>query len=210
MGSSEMRIGVRLVVGKAIRQGYYWPTMHRDDRSVTQNCDSCQVHAPVSRRPKTPMTSILEPWSFYQWGIDILGPLPQAFGKLKFVIIAIDYFTKWIEAKPLARITGKDVKKFTWDNIVCRFGLSRVLVTDNRTQFVYDPFKGWCESLNIKQMNTVVAHLQANSLVSLMEGIKARLGRERAGWVGELPNVLWDHHTSLKERNGKTPFSLTY
>ncbi|GKA26619.1 reverse transcriptase domain-containing protein [Tanacetum coccineum] len=139
------------------------------------------------------MTSIMTPLPFYQWGMDILGPLPQASGKLKFVIVAIDYFTKWIEANPFARITRKDVKKFVWDNIVCRFGLPRVIVTDNGTQFVNDPFKGWCESLNIKQMNTTVAHPQANSLVerankSLMEGIKTRLGSERAGWVDELPN----------------------
>ncbi|GKA35482.1 reverse transcriptase domain-containing protein [Tanacetum coccineum] len=215
MGSCGMHVGVRLVGAKAIRQGYYWPTMHRDTRSVTQKCDSCQVHAPVPRRPKTLMTSIMAPWPFYQWGMDILGPLPQASGKLKFVIVAIDYFTKWIEAKPLARITGKDVKKFVWDNIVCRFGLPRVIVMDNGTQFVNDPFKGWCESLNIKQMNTAVAHLQANGLLkraneSLMEGIKARLGRERAGWVDELPDVLWAHRTSLKQSNGETPFSLTY
>ncbi|GKC01106.1 reverse transcriptase domain-containing protein [Tanacetum coccineum] len=133
----------------------------------------------------------MAPWPFYQWGIDILGPLPQASRKLKFVIVAIYYFTKWIKAKPLARITGKDVKKFIWDNIVCRFGLPRVIVTDNGTQFVNDPFKGWCESLNIKQMNTAVAHPQANGLVerankSLMEGIKARLGGERTGWVDEI------------------------
>ncbi|GJV30961.1 reverse transcriptase domain-containing protein [Tanacetum coccineum] len=215
MGSCGMHIRARSVVAKAIRQGYYWPTMHRDARSVTQKCDSCQVHAPVSRHPKTLMTSIMAPWPFYQWGMDILGPLPQTFEKLKFVIVAIDYFTKWIEAKPLSRITEKDVKKFVWDNIVCRFGLPRVIVTDNGTQFVNDPFKGWCKSLNIKQMNTAVAHPQANGLVerankSLMEGIKARLGRERAGWVDELPNVLWAHRTSLKQSNGETPFSLTY
>nr|GFB07915.1 reverse transcriptase domain-containing protein [Tanacetum cinerariifolium]GFB07924.1 reverse transcriptase domain-containing protein [Tanacetum cinerariifolium] len=137
----------------------------------------------------------MAPWSFYQWGMDNLSPLPQATGKLKFVIVAIDYFTKWIEAKPLAKITGKDVKKFVWDNIVCQFGLRRVIVTNNETQFVYDPFKGWCEPLNIKQMNMAVAHPQANGLVerankSIMEGIKVRLGRERDGWVDELPNVL--------------------
>nr|GEU35206.1 gypsy retrotransposon integrase-like protein 1 [Tanacetum cinerariifolium] len=78
---------------------------------------------PRGRRPKL-MTSIMASWPFYQWGMDILGPLPQASQKLKFVIVAIDYFTKCIEAKPLARITGKDVKKFIWDNIVRRFRLS--------------------------------------------------------------------------------------
>ncbi|GJT20965.1 reverse transcriptase domain-containing protein [Tanacetum coccineum] len=215
MGSCEMHIGARSVVAKSIRQGYYWPTMHRHVRNVTQKCDSCQVHAPVPRRPKTLMTSIMAPWPLYQWGIDILGPLPEASGKLKFVIVAIDYFTKWIEAKPLVRITGNDVKKFMHENIVCRFGLPRIIVTDNGTQFVNDPFKGWCESLNIKQMNTAVAHPQANGLVerankSLIKGIKAKLGRERAGWVDELPNVLWAHRTSLKQSNGETPFSLTY
>nr|GEW32559.1 hypothetical protein [Tanacetum cinerariifolium] len=180
-----LHIGARSVVAKSIRQAYHWPTMHTDARNVKHKCDSCQVHALVPRRPKTLMTSIMSPWPFYQWGMDILGPLPQAFEKLKFVIVAIEYFTKWIEAKLLAGITGKDIKKFVWDNIVYLFGLSRIIVMDNRTQFVNDPFKGWCESLNIKQMNTAVAHQQANGLVerankSLMEGIKARLGRERA------------------------------
>ncbi|GJR98185.1 reverse transcriptase domain-containing protein [Tanacetum coccineum] len=100
----------------------------------------------------------MSPWSFYQWGLDILGPLPEGPEKLKFIIVAIDYFTKWIEAKPLAKTTGKEVKNFMWQNIVCRFGLPRVIVTDNGTQLVNDPFKSWCEKWKIKQMNTVVAH----------------------------------------------------
>nr|GEU35830.1 reverse transcriptase domain-containing protein [Tanacetum cinerariifolium] len=163
--------------------------INQDARKVTQKCDLWQVHALVPRHPKTLMTSIIAPWPFYQWGMDIHGPLPQASRKLKFVIVAIDYFTKWIEANPLARITSKDVKKFVWENIVCQFGLPRI--------------------------NMTVAHPHANGLVerankSLMEGIKARLGRERAGWVDELPNVLWAHCTSLKQSNDETPFSLTY
>ncbi|GJW63801.1 reverse transcriptase domain-containing protein [Tanacetum coccineum] len=71
----------------------------------------------------------------------------------------------------------------------------RVIVTDNETQLVNDPFKSWCEKLKIKQMHTAVAHPQDNGLVerankSLMHGLKARLGRERVGWVDELPNLL--------------------
>lgn len=144
-----------------------------------------------------------------------MGPLPQSTGKAKFVIVAIDYFTKWMEAKPLTRITGKEVIKFTWDNIVSRFGLPGIIVTDNGTQFVNDPFKGWCARLNVRQINTTMAHAQANRLVeaankSLMKGVKRRLGREKARWVDELPNVLWAHRTTLKTSNGETPFSLTY
>ncbi|GKE53301.1 reverse transcriptase domain-containing protein [Tanacetum coccineum] len=115
-----MHIGARSMVAKAIRQGYYWPTMHMDARNVTQKCDSCQVLSPVLRHPKTLMTSIVAPWPFYQWGMDILGPLPQASEKLKFVIIAIDYFTKWIEAKSLARIN-----KSLMEGIKARLGKER-------------------------------------------------------------------------------------
>ncbi|GKA70160.1 reverse transcriptase domain-containing protein [Tanacetum coccineum] len=162
---------------KAMRQGYYWPTMHSDARHEIRKCDSCHIHSSVPRLPKTNMTSIMAPWPFYQWGMDIVGPLPEAPGRVKFVLVVIDYFTKWIEAKPLAKISGKDVKKIVWENIVCRFGIPKIIVTDNGTQFVNDPFKGWCEGLNIKQMNTAVAHPQANGLVerankSLMEGLK--------------------------------------
>lgn len=183
MGACGMHSEPRMVVAKAMRQGYYWSTMHRDAREEIRKCDSCQIYAKIPRLPKTPMTSIMAPWPFYQWGRDILGPLPQSAGKAKYVIVAIDYFTKWIEAKPLTRITGKEVKKFTWDNIVCRFGLPKIIVTDNGTQFVNDPFKKWCKQLEIQQNNTAVAHPQANGLVeaankSLMNGIKTRLGKE--------------------------------
>ncbi|GKB09835.1 reverse transcriptase domain-containing protein [Tanacetum coccineum] len=160
-GACGMHAGARSVVAKIIRQGNYWPSMHWDTKE----------------------------------GLDILRPLPEGLGKLKYIIVAIDYFTKWMEAKPLAKILGKEVKKIVWENIVSRFGLPRVIVTDNETQLVNGPFKGWCEKWKIKQMNTAVAHPQANGLVerankSLMHGLKARLGRERVGWVDELPNIL--------------------
>ncbi|GKC06189.1 reverse transcriptase domain-containing protein [Tanacetum coccineum] len=104
-----MHLKARSVVAKAIRQGYYWPTMHQDAREEIRKCDSCQIYSPIPKLPKTLLTSIMAPWSFFQWGIDMLGPLSEAPGKVKFVIMAIGYFTKWIEAKPLAKTTEKEV-----------------------------------------------------------------------------------------------------
>ncbi|GJZ42546.1 reverse transcriptase domain-containing protein [Tanacetum coccineum] len=160
------------------------------------------------------MTSI-PPRPFYQWGMDILGPLTPARGGSKFVIVAIDYFTKWVEAKPLVNITCKEVIHFMMDNIICKYGLPKVIVTDNGAQLVSDPFKSWCTRFEIQQVNAAVAHPQANGLVeranrSLMDGIKTRLGKKKAGWVDELPNVFWAQRTSIKQSNGETPFSLTY
>nr|GEV72178.1 reverse transcriptase domain-containing protein [Tanacetum cinerariifolium] len=118
MGACSMHLKARSVVAKTIRQGYYWPTMHRDAREEIRKCDSCQIHSPIPKLPKTLMTSIMAPWPFFQWGMDVLGLLTEAPGKIRFIIMAVDYFTKWIDAKPLAKTTGKEVKKFVWDNIV--------------------------------------------------------------------------------------------
>ncbi|GKB98816.1 reverse transcriptase domain-containing protein [Tanacetum coccineum] len=214
-GSCSMHAGPRSVVAKAMRLGYYWPTMHRDARDMIRTCNDCQIHRPVPRNPQQPLTPITAPWPFYKWGIDIAGPFPEGPGKVKFLIVAMDYFTKWIEAKAVATITGNQVKKFVWDNIVCRFGLPGEIISDNGKQFSDNPFKDWCDKLNITQRFTSVKHPQSNGLVerenrSLGEGIKARLGEGNKNWIEELPHVLWAHRTMIKSSHGDTPFSLTY
>nr|GEU90182.1 reverse transcriptase domain-containing protein [Tanacetum cinerariifolium] len=152
---------------------------------------------------------------FYKWGIDIAGPFSERSGKVKFPIVAMDYFTKWIEAKAVATITGGQVKKFVWDNIICRFGIPGEIISDNGKHFADNPFKDWCNKLNITQRFASVKHPQSNGLVeranrSLGEGIKARLGEGNKNWVEELPHVLWAHRTMIKSSHGDTPFSLTY
>ncbi|GJT05497.1 reverse transcriptase domain-containing protein [Tanacetum coccineum] len=214
-GSCSMHAGTRSVVAKALRTGYYWPTMHKDARALIKACQECQVHKPVPRNPQEKLNPITSPWPFYKWGIDIAGPFPEGPGKVKFLIVAMDYFTKWIEAKPVATITGNQVKKFVWENIVCRFGLPGEIISDNGKQFRDNPFKDWCEKLCIQQHFASVKHPQTNGLVeranrSLGEGIKARLGKDNKNWLEEISHVLWAHRTMVKSSNGDTPFSLTY
>ncbi|GJY88320.1 reverse transcriptase domain-containing protein [Tanacetum coccineum] len=214
-GSCSMHYGPRSVVAKALRSGYYWPTMHTDARNLIRECNDCQVHRPIPRNPQEKLKPIASPWPFYKWGIDIAGPFSEGPDKVKFLIVAMDYFTKWIEAKPVATITGAQVKKFVWDNVVCRFGLPREIVSDNRKQFRDNPFKDWCEKLSIRQCFASVKHPQTNGLVeranrSLGERIKARLGEKNKNWVEEISHVLWAHRTMIKSSNGETPFSLTY
>nr|GEX35503.1 reverse transcriptase domain-containing protein [Tanacetum cinerariifolium] len=120
-----------------------------------------------------------------------------------------------IEAKPVMTITSNQIKKFMWDNIVCRFGLPKEIISDNGKQFRDDPFKDWYEKLCIRQHFASVKHPQTHGLVeranrSLGEGIKAMLDTKRKNWIEELPHVLWAHRTMIKSSNGDTPFSLTY
>nr|GEV54910.1 reverse transcriptase domain-containing protein [Tanacetum cinerariifolium] len=214
-GSCSMHAGPRSVVAKAIRLGYYWPTMHKDARDMIRKCSDCQVHRPVTKHPQQHLTPITAPWPFYKWGIDIAGPFPEGPGKVKNLIVAMDYFTKWIEAKAVATITGGQVKKFVRDNIVCRFSIPGEIISDNGKQFSDNPFKDWFDKLNITQRFASVKHPQSNGLVeranrSLGEGIKSHLGEGNKNWVEELPHVLWAHRTMIKLSHGDTPFSLTY
>nr|GFB96855.1 rve domain-containing protein/RVT_3 domain-containing protein [Tanacetum cinerariifolium] len=140
-GSCSMHAGPRSVLAKAIRLGYFWPTMHKDAQDMIRKCSDCQIHCPVTRHPQQPLTPITAPWLFYKWGIDIAGPFPEGPGKVKFLIVAMDYFTKWIEAKAVATITGGQVKKFVWGNIVCRFGIPGEIISHNGKQFADNPFK---------------------------------------------------------------------
>ncbi|KAL0399983.1 UNVERIFIED_CONTAM: hypothetical protein Sradi_2341600 [Sesamum radiatum] len=150
-----------------------------------------------------------------QWGIDIVGPFPLAAGQRKFPLVAVDYFTKWVEAEPMARITEGEVMKFIWKNIICCFGIPREIISDNGRQFQCRKIQEWCQGLCIKQRFTTVAHPQANGQVEvtnriLVQGIKRRLERAGGNWAEELTSVLWAYRTTPRGSTGESPFSLVY
>ena len=74
---------------------------------------------------------ILSSWPFVKWGMDIIGSFAPGKGQCKFLLVRINYFTKCIEVEPLTAITAQNVQSFVWKNIVCRFGLPHVIITDN-------------------------------------------------------------------------------
>ena len=98
------------------------------------------------------------PWPFAQWGLDIMGPFPTALSQLKFLVVGIDYFTKWVEAEPLTTITEKSIRTFVWKNIKCRYGIPRVLVSDNGKQFDNSVFRSFCSELGIRNYYSSPAH----------------------------------------------------
>ncbi|KAK3010215.1 hypothetical protein RJ639_012479 [Escallonia herrerae] len=134
-GICGQHLGGRTLAQKILRQGFYWPTMPKDAIEFTRRCDQCQKFAPLSHTPVAPLTSIVSPIPFAVWGMDLLGPFPMASGQRWFVIVAIDYFTKWTEAESLATITSAKCEDFFWKNIICRFGVPKALVVDNGKQF---------------------------------------------------------------------------
>ena len=97
--------------------------MQVDARKLVKKCDKCQRFGNVQRLPAERLTTITSPWPFAQWGSDIVGPLPRGKGQVKFLLVAIDYFTTWVEAEALSTITEAKIQSFVWKNIICRFGI---------------------------------------------------------------------------------------
>ncbi|GFY98605.1 hypothetical protein Acr_13g0000060 [Actinidia rufa] len=142
-----------------------------------------------------------QPWPFTQQGIDILGPLPQTPRQRKFLIVAIAYFTKWMEAQPIAKITEKNTTNFIWKHVIFRFKIQKIIISDNARQFDNDIFKLFCSDLAISHHFSSPGHPQANGQVkvtnrSILRNLKARVERSKSEWVEELPSILWAYRLS--------------
>ncbi|XP_022019209.1 uncharacterized protein LOC110919244 [Helianthus annuus] len=134
-GIYGIHAGSRMVVAKIMNAGYYWSGTHVDALKELRKCDGCQRHASKTLRLKNNLIPVSTSWPFQQWGIDMVGPFLEAPGAVKFIIVAVDYFTKWVETKALASTSAMMVRKFIWEHIICRFGLPLKIVTDNGTNF---------------------------------------------------------------------------
>ena len=147
--------------------------------------------------------------------MDIVGPFPKAVGNKKYLLVCTDYFTKWVEAEPLANIRDVDVKRFIWKNIVTRFGVPNVLISDNGFQLDSKAFRKYCSDLGIKNRYSTLAYPQGNGQVEavnkvIVNELKKRLDDAKGKWVEELPHVLWTYRTTPRKSTGETPFSMTY
>ena len=161
------------------------------------------------------LNPIISPWPFAQWGLDIVGPFPRVTGNRRFVLVAVYYFTKWVEAKALANIWDVDVKKFVWRNIVTRFGVTESLMSDNGLQSDSRAFHEYYSNLGIINQYSTPTYSQSNGQVeatnkAIVNGLKRRLEGSKGRWPEELPNVLWAYQTTRRRSMGETPFFLTY
>ncbi|XP_021735240.1 uncharacterized protein LOC110701933 [Chenopodium quinoa] len=208
-------IGGRTLAHKALRAGYYWPTMIQDAKDLVRKCEKCQKFAPVIHRPSRDLQPILNPLPFAQWGLDILGPFPEALYQKKWLIVGIDYFNKWIEAEAASNITEQTVRKFIWQNIITRFGIPKVLVFDHGRQFDNLSLRRYTDQFGIKLAYSAVCHPQSNGQAEaankqILNALKKRVEDQNSKWIEELPGTLWSLRTTEKEATGHSPFELVY
>src|SRR3989337_400082 len=171
-------IGSRALVGKAFRQGFYWPTALQDATELVTKCESCQFHSKNIHLPAQALQTIPLSWPFLVWGLDILGPFPRAAGGFEFLFVAIDKFTKLPEVAAMRKVTAQSAIKFLKE-LVCRFGVPARIITDNGTQFMSRVFMQYVHALGSKISFASVAHPRSNGQAErantkVLHGLKMR------------------------------------
>lgn len=195
-----------------IRSRYYWPQMYENIRQYVQSCDACQ------RRGKPKNQQLLHPIPvhspFFQVGIDFVGPLPLTKNGNKYIIVAMDYLTKWPEAKATPSATAEDTEKFIYEEIICRHGCPQKILTDRGTHFNNRLIDSLMERFKIRHLLSTPYHPQTNGLVerfnrTLCESL-AKLVNQVNEWDEYIAPVLFAYRTSKQATTQIPPFYLTY
>ncbi|GKV49619.1 hypothetical protein SLEP1_g56360 [Rubroshorea leprosula] len=193
-GVCGTHIGGRTLARKLLRHGYYWPTMVEDAQDYVKKCPTCQFNADDIHMPGEMLSSLTSPWPFAQWGVDLLGPFVKGKEGCTFLVIAVDYFTKWIEAKPLSTTTERKIEEFLFNSILCRFGIPKRIIADNGPQFRAAALRSFCNDYGIELTLTSVYTPQSNGQADLAYGAEAvipvevGLPSDRAGRHDDLNN----------------------
>ncbi|XP_051212016.1 uncharacterized protein [Lolium perenne] len=172
-----------------------------------------QPNAPAAELKTIPIT-----WPFAVWGLDMVGKLKRASSGFEYLLVAVDKFSKCIEAKPVKKPDGASALNFVI-SLVVRFGIPHSIITDNGTNFAVAESKDYCDDVGIRLDLASVAHPQSNGQVEwanglILSGIKPRLEaplrRASGAWVEELPSVLWSLRMTPNRSTGFTLFFMVY
>ncbi|XP_019154265.1 PREDICTED: uncharacterized protein LOC109150734 [Ipomoea nil] len=206
--------GAYTIARRIMLQGYFWPKMLRDCAEYTKRSPKCQEFQALPGRPATNYTPVSIAIPFSRWGIDLTDDvdvvfacaftlvwtclkwpgnrgcytLPTGTRSRKYIIVAIDYFTKWVEAEPLVSIIAARCKRFVEKNILYRFGIPLQVITDNGRQFEAREFSEFLAGWGIKHSRVAVSYPQANGQVenanrTILDGLKKKLEVAGGAWV---------------------------
>ena len=189
--------------------------MENDCCIHVRKCHKCQAFADNVNAPPVPLNVLSAPWPFSMWGIDVIGAIePKASNDHRFILVAIDYFTKWVEAASYANVTRNVVVKFIKKEIICRYRLPSRIITDNATNLNNKMMKELCEDFKIQHHNSTPYRPKMNGAVEAanknIKKIIQKMTMTYKDWHEMLPFALHGYRTSVRTSTGATPFSLVY
>ncbi|GBC54380.2 uncharacterized protein LOC115178352 [Rhizophagus irregularis DAOM 181602=DAOM 197198] len=193
-----------------MRERYYWKNMRKDIEEYIRTCWNCQVRGKPSGKSELHPIKIGEPFEVI--GIDIVGPLNKTGKGNKYIVVAIDYFTKWAEARALKEATANEVTKFLWEDIICRHGCPRKIISDRGTHFNNKLMEKLTERCGINHRLSTPYHPEINGLVerfnrTLCESLARLRGQD---WDRNVSSVLFAYRTKKHKSSNMQPFYVTY
>ncbi|GJW42042.1 reverse transcriptase domain-containing protein [Tanacetum coccineum] len=182
-----------LTARKVFDAGFFWPTIYRDAHTMIKSCDTCQRQGKISQRDEMPQNAIQVCEIFDIWGIDFMGPFPSSRGN-KYILVAVDYLSKWVEAKALPTNDARVVVKFL-KSIFARFGTPRAIISDRGTHFCNDQFAKVMSKYGVTHLLATAYHHQTSDQVEVSNrGLKRILERtvreNRASWSDILDDAF--------------------
>nr|GEX30759.1 reverse transcriptase domain-containing protein [Tanacetum cinerariifolium] len=212
-GPTGRHYGANYTAKKVFDSGFYWPTIYKDAFELVKHCDSCQRLGKISQRDEMPQNSIQVCEIFDVWGIDFMGPFPSSKGN-KYILVALDYLSKWVEAKVLPTNDARVVVKFL-KSLFSRFGTPKAIISDRGTHFCNDQFSRVMSKYGVTHHLSTAYHPQTSGQVEVTNrGLKRILertvGENRALWSDKLGDALWAFRIAFKTPIGCTPYRLVY
>nr|GEU98739.1 reverse transcriptase domain-containing protein [Tanacetum cinerariifolium] len=193
--------GANYTAKKVFNSGFYWPTSYKDAFELVKRCDSCQRQGKISQKDEMPQNSIQIYEIFDVWGIDFMGPFPSSKGN-KYILIAVDYLSKWVEAKALPTNDARVVVKFLKKKF-SRFGTPKAIISDRGTHFYNDQFSRVMAKYGVTHRLSTAYHPQISGQVEvtnrgLKRILKRTVGENYASWSDKLEDALWAFRTAFK------------
>nr|GEV33746.1 reverse transcriptase domain-containing protein [Tanacetum cinerariifolium] len=212
-GPTGGHYGANYTAKKVFDLDFYWPTIYKDAFELVKRCDSCQRHGKILQKDEMPQNSIQVCEIFDVWGIDFMGPFPSSKGN-KYILVEVDYLSKWVEAKALPANDARVVVKFL-KSLFSRFGTPKAIISDRGTYFCNDQFAKIMSKYWVTHCLSTAYHPQTSGQVEVTNhGLKRILERtveeNRALWSDKLEDALWAFRTTFKTFVGYTPYRLVY